>query len=132
MSLDFFPVSVLVYWKTGEKVPWCLATNISNRTLVLQCYKRRMWIEEMFGDLKKHGFDLESTMLQTSEHLSRLTLEPIRKIIMSLRGGCSPRRSNLIKTHICPVKRGLLRRQKTKAAARNDMVRVVLNFRTGS
>ena len=28
----------------------------------------------MFGDLKKHGFDLESTRLRTSEHLSRLTL----------------------------------------------------------
>jgi hypothetical protein len=69
-----FPTSVLVYWKTGEKEPWCLATNIPNRKLVLQCYKRRMWIEEMFGDLKKHGFDLESTMLHTAEHLSRLTL----------------------------------------------------------
>ena len=28
----------------------------------------------MFGDLKKHGFDLEGTMLRTAEHLSRLTL----------------------------------------------------------
>lgn len=69
-----FPTSVLVYGKAGEKEPWCLATNIPNRKLVLQCYKRRMWIEEMFGDLKKHGFDLESTMLHTAEHLSRLTL----------------------------------------------------------
>ena len=33
-----------------------------------------MWIEEMFGDMKKHGFDLESTMLHTSQRLSRLTL----------------------------------------------------------
>jgi len=31
-------------------------------------------IEEMFGDLKKHGFDLESTMLHTFLRLSRLTL----------------------------------------------------------
>ena len=69
-----FPASVLIYWKTGEKEPWCLATNLSDRQLVFQCYKRRMWIEEMFGDLKKHGFDLESTMLHTAEHLSRLTL----------------------------------------------------------
>jgi hypothetical protein len=68
------PASMLVYWKTGEKEPWCLATNMSDRKLVFQCYKRRMWIEEMFGDLKKHGFDLESTMLRTAEHLSRLTL----------------------------------------------------------
>jgi hypothetical protein len=69
-----FPASVLVYWKAGEKEPWCLATNMPDRKLVLQSYKRRMWIEEMFGDLKKHGFDLESTMLRTAEHLSRLTL----------------------------------------------------------
>jgi hypothetical protein len=69
-----FPASVLVHWKAGEKEPWCLATNMPDRKLVLQCYKRRMWIEEMFGDLKKHGFNLESTMLRTSEHLSRLTL----------------------------------------------------------
>jgi hypothetical protein len=33
-----------------------------------------MWIEEMFGDMKKHGFDLESTMLRHFERLSRLTL----------------------------------------------------------
>jgi hypothetical protein len=33
-----------------------------------------MWIEEMFGDFKKHGFDLERTMLRHFERLSRLTL----------------------------------------------------------
>jgi hypothetical protein len=31
-------------------------------------------IEEMFGDFKKHGFDLESTMLRHFSRLSRLTL----------------------------------------------------------
>ena len=69
-----FPAAVLVYWKKGEKEPWCLATNMADRKLVLQSYQRRMWIEEMFGDLKRHGFDLESTMLRTADHLSRLTL----------------------------------------------------------
>lgn len=69
-----FSASVLVYWKAGEKEPWGLATNLPDRKLVLQYYKRRMWIDEMFGDLKRHGFDLESTMLRTAEHLSRLTL----------------------------------------------------------
>jgi hypothetical protein len=33
-----------------------------------------MWIEELFGDLKKHGFDLESTRLRHVLRLSRLTL----------------------------------------------------------
>jgi len=69
-----FPASVLVYWKADENEPWCLATNLPNPKLVVQYYKHRMWIDEMFGDLKRHGFDLESTMLRTAEHLSRLTL----------------------------------------------------------
>ncbi len=33
-----------------------------------------MWTEEMFGDLKRNGFDLESTHLQQAARLSRLTL----------------------------------------------------------
>jgi hypothetical protein len=33
-----------------------------------------MWIEEMFGDFKGHGFDLESSQLHTFLRLSRLTL----------------------------------------------------------
>jgi hypothetical protein len=33
-----------------------------------------MWIEEMFGDFKKHGFDLESSHLRHFRRLSRLTL----------------------------------------------------------
>ena len=33
-----------------------------------------MWCEELHADLKKHGFDLESTMLRDFLRLSRLTL----------------------------------------------------------
>jgi hypothetical protein len=33
-----------------------------------------MWIEEMFGDMKKHGFDLEASHLRHFLRLSRLTL----------------------------------------------------------
>ena len=33
-----------------------------------------MWIEEMFGDLKGHGVDLETTHLQHFSRLSRLML----------------------------------------------------------
>jgi hypothetical protein len=41
--------------------------------LTLRYYRRRMWTEEMFGDFKKHGFDLETTMLRHAPRLSRLT-----------------------------------------------------------
>ena len=42
--------------------------------MALRFYGRRMWIDEMFGDFKKHGFDLEKTKLHHFQRLSRLTL----------------------------------------------------------
>jgi hypothetical protein len=69
-----YPVNLLAYWKPGEKEPWYLATNLPDLQTALHFYKRRMWIEEMFGDMKKHGFDLECSMLHSFLRLSRLTL----------------------------------------------------------
>ena len=67
-------VNVLAYWKHGEKGPWLLATNFASPRAALRAYGRRMWIEEMFGDIKRHGCDLESTHLRHFMRLSRLTL----------------------------------------------------------
>ncbi len=66
--------STIPHWKVGEDEPWCLATNLPDRHMTLQAYVQRMWIEETFGDLKSHGFDLECTMLHHADKLSRLTL----------------------------------------------------------
>ena len=71
---EIYPTNLLVHWEVGEKEPWCLATNLPDRNLTLRFYRFRMWIEEMFGDFKKHGFDLERTMLRHFDRLSRLTL----------------------------------------------------------
>jgi len=67
-------VNLLAHWAAGEDEAWLLATNLSSRQDTLQAYGRRMWIEEMFGDLKGNGFDLESTHLHHFLRLSRLTL----------------------------------------------------------
>jgi len=67
-------VNLLAYWKPREKQPWLLATNLPTVREALRVYRRRMWIEEMFGDFKKHGFDLESSHLRHFLRLSRLTL----------------------------------------------------------
>jgi hypothetical protein len=69
-----YPTNLLVHWQVGEKEPWCLASNLPDREMTLRYYRRRMWTEELHGDLKKHGFDLESTMLHDFLRLSRLTL----------------------------------------------------------
>jgi len=67
-------VNLLAEWAKGEKEPWLLATNLPSRRATLQVYRRRMWIEELFGDLKGHGFDLERSHLRHFARLSRLTL----------------------------------------------------------
>jgi hypothetical protein len=71
---EIYLTSILIHWQIGEKEPWCLATNLPAPSLTVRYYRRRMWTEEMFGDFKKHGFDLESTMLHHVPRLSRLTL----------------------------------------------------------
>jgi hypothetical protein len=66
--------ALLAYWAPGEKEPWLLATNLLDARLTRRAYARRMWIDEMFGDLKGHGCDLEATHLRHFMRLSRLTL----------------------------------------------------------
>jgi hypothetical protein len=69
-----YRVNLLAYWKPGEVEPWLLATNLATSQATRRAYRRRMWVEETFGDLKKHGFDLETTHLRHFLRLSRLTL----------------------------------------------------------
>jgi hypothetical protein len=66
--------ALLAYWQPGADEPWLLATNLPDARRTRQAYARRMWIEEMFGDLKGHGFDLQATHLRHEQRLSRLTL----------------------------------------------------------
>jgi len=69
-----YPTHLVLYWQPGQKQAWFLATNLLHPLPALRLYRRRMWIEEMFGDLKRHGFDLEMTHLRHFLRLSRLTL----------------------------------------------------------
>ena len=96
-----YPVNLFVHWKAGEDEPWCLATNLPDRRMTLQAYTRRMWIEEMFGDLKKHGFDClsvaqeECTMLRHADRLSRLTLAVALLYVWSVSIGTKTIRNSL-------------------------------------
>lgn len=69
-----YPTHLVLFWKPGEAKPWYLATNLLDPRAAIRLYRRRMWIEEMFGDMKKHGFDLEASHLRHFLRLSRLTL----------------------------------------------------------
>ena len=65
---------LIAHWEKGQKEPWLIVTNMESKREAIQSYKRRMWIEEMFGDMKGNGFNLEKTRLQEEEKLNRLTM----------------------------------------------------------
>ncbi len=65
---------VLALWQAGYERPWLLTTNLNAARDARQAYTRRMWIEEMFGDWKGHGWDIETTHLRHPARLSRLVL----------------------------------------------------------
>ena len=73
-KLHYYRTNLLAHWKRGEDQPWLLATSFPTQRETLHAYRIRMWIEEMFGDFKGHGFDLESSHLCQFQRLSRLTL----------------------------------------------------------
>jgi hypothetical protein len=70
------PVWLVLHWARGEEEPWFLVSDRSpeHPTPLIRTYKRRMWMEEMFGDMKGHGFDLESTHLRHAKRIERLIL----------------------------------------------------------
>ena len=65
---------IVVYWRKGEQRPWFLATNQSCVHAAVRLYRRRRWIEQLFADFKRHGFDLEGSHLRSFRRLARLTL----------------------------------------------------------
>jgi hypothetical protein len=68
------PVSMVLHWEEGEEEPWYLVTDQAATWRTIRTYKIRMWIEEMYGDMKGHGLDLEATYMRDLERLSRLVL----------------------------------------------------------
>lgn len=73
LTTQLWHCGLLCYWRKGEKEPWFLATNLADPATVLQAYRLRMWIEQMYGDWKGHGVRLEQTHLCHVARLGRLT-----------------------------------------------------------
>lgn len=65
---------LILHWEYGEDDPWYLVSDCSGKFNLIRMYKVRMWVEEMYGDLKGHGFDLEATHLNDVDRISRLVL----------------------------------------------------------
>ena len=65
---------LVLHWDADEDEPWYLVADQPGYRRILRCYRKRMWIEEMFGDMKDHGFHLEATHLRDADRLKRLVL----------------------------------------------------------
>jgi hypothetical protein len=65
---------LVLHWDADEDEPWYLISNQSGTRRILRTYGKRMWIEEMFGDEKDNGFDLEATHIRDAARLKRLVL----------------------------------------------------------
>jgi len=65
---------LILHWAPAEDEPWYLVSDQSGKSVLLRVYRKRMWIEEMYGDMKGHGFDLEATHLKDASRISRLFL----------------------------------------------------------
>lgn len=65
---------LVLHWEKGEKEPWYLLADQPGTSALLRLYRIRMWTEEMYGDLKGHGFDLEATHLDDEARIERLVL----------------------------------------------------------
>jgi hypothetical protein len=71
-SQNFGWLSLVLHWQRGEEEPWYLVTDQAATSRTLRRYQRRMWIEEMYGDMKGHGCDLEATHLGATTRIERL------------------------------------------------------------
>jgi hypothetical protein len=71
---DAGPFWLVIHWAKGEDEPWYLISDTPDKHPLINRYRIRMWTEEMYGDMKGHGFDIESTHLDDADRISRLFL----------------------------------------------------------
>lgn len=65
---------LVLHWDKDQPRPWFLVSDHPQSRQMLRLYAVRMWTDELYGDLKGHGFDLEATHLRCTDRINRLVL----------------------------------------------------------
>lgn len=68
------PLNLLVTWDDECDQPLPLVSSLALPDQVRSWYSKRFWTEPLFGDLKGHGFDLQSSRLIHPERIAQLML----------------------------------------------------------
>ena len=71
---DYQKARLIIRWAEGEDEPWYLLSDQPVGRPTLRRYEKRMWTEEMYGDLKDHGMEVETTNLVHADRIDRLML----------------------------------------------------------
>lgn len=59
------PLWLTWHWEEPQPQPWyrLSAQTPPPRGHPVRLYRQRMWIEEMYGDMKRHGFQIQNTQI---------------------------------------------------------------------
>ena len=68
------PVSIVGWWKKGNKNPIYLVTNMDSTREVCNVFCKRIYIETFFSDQKSRGFNLHKSHISDPSRLSRLMI----------------------------------------------------------
>ena len=71
---DYRKARLIMHWAEGGDEPWYLLSDRPVGRSTLRRYEKRMWTEEMYGDLKDHGVEVEATNLVHADRIDRLML----------------------------------------------------------
>lgn len=71
---DYRKARLIMHWAEGGNEPWYLLSDRPVGRSALRRYEKRMWTEEMYGDLKDHGVEVEATNLVHADRIDRLML----------------------------------------------------------
>lgn len=70
----FGPVNIWLTWDRKHQRLVPIVTNLDLPDEVAYWYAKRAWIEPLFGDVKGHGFDLQTCRLRHPQRIDRLML----------------------------------------------------------
>lgn len=70
----FGPVNIYLTWDDQHDRLLPLVTNLDLPQETAHWYAKRPWTEPLFGDIKGHGFDFQTSRLRHPERISRLML----------------------------------------------------------
>lgn len=68
------PVNIFLTWDDNNDRLLAIVTNLPLAEEVRYWYEKRFWTEPFYGDLKGHGFDLQTSRLPHPERVARLML----------------------------------------------------------